>query len=135
MKKMSKEISILETKEHPSYTAFFRSDGIVHFEMKDIDDYTVEILKEQIQFLSEKSKGKKFPLMLTFASYHGTNEESMKYAANEGNMKYAKAIAVVVDSLAARLRSNFYLIFFRPKTPTKLFNSKDEAIKWLKKYL
>ena len=133
MNKTPKEISILETKEHPSFTAYVRSDGIVHFEMKDIKDYTIEILMEQIQFLSEISKGKKFPLMLAFTSYHGPNKETMRYAASDGNLKYAKAIAVVVDSLASRLRSNFYLTFFKPKTPTKLFNSKEEAIKWLKK--
>jgi len=130
-----KENSILETKDHPSYTAYLRSDGIVHLAMKDIEDYTVEILREQIQFLSEKSNGKKLPVMLTFSSYNSPNDETMKYASKDENMKYTKASAVVVDSLALRLGANFYLHFFKPKTPTKLFNTKEDAVLWLRKFV
>ncbi len=130
---MFANVTILIKKDHPSFTAGLRSDGIVHFEMKDVADYDVEIIKEQIEFLFEAGKGEKFPLMLTFTSFHNTNEKTNQFAAKEGNLKYAKAIAVVVDSLASRLRSNFYLIFFKPETPTKLFNSQKDAVKWLKK--
>ena len=130
---MSAAITILEKKVHPSFVASLRSDDIVHFEMKDIADYTIEIVDAQTKVLYEFGNSKKFPVMVTFTSYNSPNEETMKYASEEKNIKYTKAAAVVVDSLALQFGTNFYLIFFKPKTPTKLFNKEADAVKWLKK--
>jgi len=132
---MSEKISILKKSEHSSFIASLRSDGIVHFDMKDIKDYTIEIVDAQTKALFELGEGKKLPVLLTISSYNSPNDETMKYAAEEKNIKYTAAVAVVVDSLALRLGTNFYLNFFKPELPTKLFNSKEDAIGWLKKYL
>lgn len=130
---MAKEISILKKFDHTSFVASLRSDGIVYFEMKDIEDYTIEIVDAQTNALFEFGNGKKFPIMVTFTSYNSPNDKTMKYASEEKNIKYTKAAAVIVDSLALRLGTNFYMNFFKPKVSTKLFASTDEAIKWLKK--
>ena len=44
------------------------------------------------------------------------------------------ATAVIANSLAYKLIANFYLKVMKPKTPFKVFNNKDSAIKWLKKF-
>jgi hypothetical protein len=130
--KMAQEISIIKKLDHPSFTASLRSDGIVYFEMNDIEDYTIEIVDAQTKALFEFGNGKKLPIMVAFTSYNSPNDKTMKYASEEENIQYTKAAAVIVDSLALRLGTNFYLNFFTPKVPTKLFGSKDDAIKWLK---
>jgi len=130
---MSSKISIVKEKSTPSYSAYLRSDGIVHFELKDIKDYTIEIVNSQTETLKEFGGGKQLSILMTFVSYNSPNDETMKYASKKENIRFAKAIAVVVDSLSMRLGVNFFLTFFRPELPTQLFNSKDTAIEWLRK--
>lgn len=45
-----------------------------------------------------------------------------------------KAFAVHFKSEFQKTILNFYLFFNKPKTPTKGFTSKDEALEWLKNY-
>lgn len=132
---MLTEEKVQETIEHTSFTAFLRSDGIVHFTMKEIEDYTVEIAKDQNQLLQKFGGGNKMPVMISFKSYNPPNEESMQYGSSEEGSRYSKANAIVVDSLALRIGANFYLNFFKPKVPTRLFNSEQGAVKWLKKFV
>jgi hypothetical protein len=89
--------------------------------MKDIADYTIEIVDAQTKVLYEFGNSKKFPVMVTFTSYNSPNEETMKYASEEKNIKYTKAAAVVVDSLALQFGTNFYLIFFQTQNSYKTF--------------
>lgn len=45
------------------------------------------------------------------------------------------AEAIVVNSLAQRIISNFYISFkSKADYPIKMFNSKDEALKWLRNF-
>jgi len=126
--------TVIQKIENPSFMAFLLDSGIVHLQMKEIEDYTVEIVKEQIRVLRELGQGEKMPILITFTSYLPPNEESMKYSISEEATVYNKAIAIVVDSLAHRLGGNFYLNFYKPIVPTKLFNSQEKAMTWLAQY-
>ena len=130
---METQIKITKKLDHPFFVASLQSDGIVHFEMKDVGDYTVEIVDAQTNVLLEFGKGKKLPIMLSFVSFCTPNEVTMKYASLDKNVRYTKSNAIVVDSLWLRLAAHFYLNFIKPNVPTKLFDSTEEAIKWLKK--
>lgn len=133
--RMSSEKIFSEMREHPAFTAYLRQDGIVHFVMKEIEDYSLGILSEQLSLVNEFGKGKKMPVLLTINDYSSPNEETMQYAAKkEEANKELKAVAVVVDSFALRLGTNFYIKFFKPKISTKLFNSEKDAVLWLKTF-
>jgi hypothetical protein len=124
----------LQKEERKFFTAILRSDGIVHFTMKEMEDYSLEIALEQNELLEKFGGGKKMPVMISMETYNPPNSESMKYGASEEGRRYMKTTAIVINSLALRLGANFYLNFFKPKVPTKIFNLENEAVKWLTKY-
>lgn len=130
---LTKDIPVLKKVEHLSFSASLRSDGIVHLHLKDIDDYTIEVVEAQLKLVSEFGGGAKMPVLITYTSFNPPNDETNKYAAKAENLKNVKAVGLVVDSLALRLGANFYLKFFKPNVPTKLFNSEAAAVKWLTK--
>jgi hypothetical protein len=43
-------------------------------------------------------------------------------------------MAILVNSLAYRILANFFIRFDKPPVPTKMFNSRKEAIDWLIKH-
>ena len=132
---MAAEVTILEKVERPAFSASLRNDGIVHFTMEEIEDYSLEIVKDQNQVLQKLGNGKKMPVMVSFKSFNTPNDESMKYSVTEEGTRYTKANAIVVESLALRIGANFYLNFFRPKVITRVFNSEKDAAKWLSKFV
>jgi hypothetical protein len=82
----------------------------------------------------ELTKGKKFiSLVLT------TPDLSITFAAQKESMtkdKYENVIAqaIVVHSLAQRILGNFMINFIKYSCPCKLFDKKEEAIRWLDKH-
>lgn len=52
------------------------------------------------------------------------------------NSRYANKIAeaFVVKNLGQRIIANFYLRISRPKCPTEVFTTEEEAVKWVKMY-
>lgn len=41
-----------------------------------------------------------------------------------------KAVGLIMDGLANRMVSKFYMQLYKPYYPTKIFKSRNEAIKW-----
>jgi hypothetical protein len=59
--------------------------------------------------------------------------EARDYSAHEGK-KYFIASAIISKSLAVRIIVNFFNRFYRQPVPFKLFEDKEEALEWLKKF-
>ena len=58
-------------------------------------------------------------------------EEARRYAAAnvpEGRI----AEAIIIGSLPVRIMGNFYLKFHKPEVPTRMFDDREEALKWLR---
>lgn len=68
------------------------------------------------------------------ANFTDTNESRKFFAEQTASSQFA-AVAVVTNSLSARLIVNFYININRPNVPTRLFNDKAEAMIWLHKKL
>jgi hypothetical protein len=96
------------------------------FEKKDVDD-----IRNSIEKLSEGNR----VLTLVDVSENTTgNSEVREYGSKEGANKYATATAYITDSLAQRIVVNFFINLYRKGTPTRIFNSEDKAIEWLKSH-
>lgn len=59
------------------------------------------------------------------------SKEALAFSASAEGLRYTKADALVVKSLAQRITANFYLAVNAPPKPSKIFNSESEARKWL----
>lgn len=97
----------------------------------------VEITVDDVQMIvaaQRKLSGAKLPVLVVCAEYATTNSSVMRYVSKNENFPYSKAGAFVIKSMAQKLLANFYLKINTPERPTKFFNNKEEAEKWLKQY-
>ncbi|MEX1003652.1 MAG: hypothetical protein WDZ35_16150 [Crocinitomicaceae bacterium] len=66
--------------------------------------------------------------------YNAFTAEAQKYLSNEAPVirkKLVLASAIVVDNLANRLIAKFFITFYKPAYPAKVFKSNEEGLAWL----
>lgn len=93
-----------------------------------IDYKECELLNNAIGELNNNSKS--LVLMLADDTSQFTAEARAFSASDEGR-KFTIADAMVTRNLAQRLIATLYIKINKPQIPSKIFNSEDEAIKWL----
>ena len=97
-------------------------------------DFNVEDLKLLVEAQKEKF-GLMLPVLVLCKEYTNTNYELMSYISKNKNNPYSTADAFVIYSLSQKILGNFYLRINKPERPTQFFNSKEDALKWLKQYM
>ena len=61
------------------------------------------------------------------------SHEARDFFANDEKItKIRKAQAIVVNNLHTKLLANFYMKFYKPENPVKIFSDYDKAEKWVK---
>ncbi|MDQ3048013.1 MAG: hypothetical protein M3R27_10725 [Bacteroidota bacterium] len=111
-----------------------RSDGIMHFDIKAVEEFTETDVKDILRTVKEIGHGSRFLNLVTFPAFVTISKEARALSAsNEGN-EYTIADAMVVTSTAIKLVMNFYISFDKPVRPTRAFNTQDKAVEWLKKH-
>lgn len=96
-------------------------------------EYVLDDIEEYYQYLTS-IVGTDKVLILTDMRVHYLKipTEVLNVIANGPFSKQLRiADAVLVKSLPNRLILNFYINIFKPKEPTKVFNSMKNAEKWL----
>ena len=110
---------------------FYFEEGILCVEY--IDDYIVDeedVIEFHAIFNKQAEKGKLKLLVLPGQNTSATRE-AREYSQN--TVLNCSSEAIVIHSLAQRIISNFYISFKnKADYPIKMFNSKDEAVKWLR---
>ena len=128
-------------KEHPHIinevdlneaTVSLTSDDIVYVYMKDNCVLDVELQMTLFDVYHKVTGGKLTPFI-----FHGGENVSTTKEARENFKKIEEqfpisASAVIANNLAYKLVANFYLQFYKPKRPYKVFNTEKDALKWLK---
>lgn len=57
--------------------------------------------------------------------------EARSFFASSNEVANTGAVAIVINSRVAEVRGNFFIYVGGPKYPTRLFTSREEAVKWL----
>lgn len=87
--------------------------------------------KEMNDALGILSKGKEMLVMMLADEIAQFNKEAMDFSAGDEGLLYTIGDALVVKSTAQRITANLYLKLNKPRKPSRIFNSENEAIKWL----
>jgi hypothetical protein len=87
-----------------------------------------KVMNDLIGVLSE---GKEIPVLMIADEITQFDASARDFSASEEGTRYTVADAMVVKNIAQRLLASFYLSFNKPKKPSKMFSSEEEAIKWL----
>ena len=118
--------------EKSSHTIHLEHDNIAVVQWRDsIDIIEKADLVELTESLMEVGGGAKVPVLVTTNDFLYLTEEAKSYSVSPEAQTYTLANAVLIDSLGKKLVFNMYLRLFKPPLPTKAFQSKRLAIKWL----
>lgn len=130
-----KGITFIRQVELRSVEIKLRSDGIMQFELKPIDSFSINDLKE-VNAAAEAlgGEGKVYPRLTFVKHFLNMDRELRAYAASEESNRTTTAAAFVTNILALKFIGNFYISFNKPVRPTRIFSSEEEAIEWLKTF-
>ncbi|HKC67151.1 MAG TPA: hypothetical protein VKG26_02895 [Bacteroidia bacterium] len=76
-------------------------------------------------------------IIINAATLYTPSKEFFKFILSQRSPEKDKlmARAIVTTNPAARLDGKNFINFFKPITPTKLFSTIDEAVKWIEPHL
>ena len=106
-------------------------DDILLVKMKEginLGEKEMELLLQDAVELT--SPNKYFAIIDTTVVYDSTPEARDFYSESDYS-KYRYADAFIVNSLPMRLLVNFFIVFNKPKIPTKMFNNRESALTWI----
>jgi hypothetical protein len=124
-------VVILETHQLRSGTVYVRSDGIIYIKINDDVEVDVEDSKEHYEIVNRIFKGVPGYVITESGLNSTVTKEVREYVHNLPAI--SKAEAIIVNSLAQRIMSNFIIKFHTPGRNVKVFNKLELAIEWIKK--
>jgi len=109
-------------------------DDVLHIIFKDGAVVDVEDMLESKQARIDLQKGKPMKILVDSRGLFQITKEAREVAAEEENAEMSIAMAIVTSSLGTRLLTNFFIKFNKPVSPTKMFDSKERGLEWLKSF-
>lgn len=122
-----------EVHRFPGYSLFMRSDNIIELHFENGFSGSVDDARNMVSLFKKLSGRFKPSLLVIYSEDNTFTKEAREYTASKEVSDVLKADALVIKGLAMRIIGNGYLKINKPNRPTRLFNSKEEAIDWLKR--
>lgn len=120
--------------ETTSATIWVDKEGIVHLKMKDGAKVDLKEIETHFSIYKKLGCQKETTLHLFEGGvYFKFDTDAMKYASKNLSGLFA-ASAIINNSLAVRLLVNLFNSFFNNSFPFKMFNTKGEALEWLRTF-
>nr|WP_133242751.1 hypothetical protein [Pontibacter virosus] len=102
----------------------------IYKETKELDiEKARECVQDRINYIGEQV----YPSLFDITQVKHSTKEARDYLANEGNVGVT-ASAILVSSPMVKMAANIYIHVNKPKNPTRMFTSKEEAVQWLSQY-
>ena len=110
-------------------------NDLIHYYIKPGQHLEIEDIMQITDFNDSKGITGKYLNLYEFGADSDADDEVRSWAAQDSGNHHTIADAFVIKSLAQKIIADFYLKFHRPMRPTKVFNSRRQAVKWLLKHL
>lgn len=121
---------LLESKEFKTWL----TGNIIYTEVKLNAVIDLEAAKNNTEMVRKLSGEKKYPLLVDLNNIKSITKEAREHFSMKGRDSYINSLAMVIKSPISRMIGNYFINLSSPTVPTKLFNSKEKAIKWLIPY-
>ncbi len=112
-----------------------RPDGILEVQTHEDLCYEIEHMKEVNAVFEKIIPGQRVPMLFIAGKHTSVSTQASKWGATEEATRFSLAEGFVLQSSTQKLLANFYLRFDKPAVPTRFFNSKEEAERWLMDFL
>jgi len=100
-------------------------------------EITLENVRKNFDITYNFTNGKKVKTLIDIRniSFNYIPKEVLQYLSDNTYNQYQVAVAVVINNLALKILANFYMKVFKPKVNTKIFDSEEKAMQWLKNHI
>jgi hypothetical protein len=110
-------------------------EGIIDQEYPESIDVTFNDSKEELSVIREFCKDRKRPMIVDIRNVRTVQRESRQFYSSDEMVRHLSAAALLVGNPVSRIIANFFLGINKANLPVRLFTSKSQAIKWLRRYL
>ncbi|MCD6065635.1 MAG: hypothetical protein K0S33_461 [Bacteroidetes bacterium] len=136
MEKIAEDtVEIIALEYCEAFTIELRSDGILHSHTSSNIDFDINSLKKFNEVMGRMLNYKKAPLLITFDEFAIPPADTRVFWARKESCPWSLADAYVATNMGHRIIGGIYLRFNKPGRTTKIFNTKPEAVKWLRTFL
>ncbi|SIT85568.1 hypothetical protein SAMN05444128_1562 [Pontibacter indicus] len=102
----------------------------IYNEVKELDlDKARICVQDRLGYID----GQVYPSLFDITQVKHSTKEARDYLADEGNAGVV-ASAILVTSPMVKMAANIYIHVNKPKNPTRMFTSKEEAVQWLSQF-
>jgi len=115
-----------------SYGTTWIEDGVLFYVYKSNVIIDLKAAKEIIAERTRLLQGEKRPLLTDIRGVRYFDKEARDFFARASGL--VKCNAVLADSPASRLITDFYISVNKPVTPIKIFTDREEAIRYLQSF-
>jgi hypothetical protein len=105
--------------------------SVLIFRYKPMPEVTIQIARTCVAFRVAACAGQSYLSLFDLRAVKSFPKESRDYLANEGS-DFVIASALLVNSTVMKMAVNFFISVNKPKIPTRMFTTEQEAIGWLK---
>lgn len=127
-----KNNAVSEIHEFDGYSIFMRDDNIIHLQFQNGFQGCATDARNMVNTFKKIKGEEKSALLIIYEEDNMFSKEAREYISSDEVSEVLRADAMVIKGLALRIIGNGYLKINKPKRPTRLFNSKDAAVEWLK---
>lgn len=110
-------------------------NNIIYTEVKPNAIIDLQAAQKNSEMVKKLSQGKKYPLLVDLNNIKSITKEARDHFAMKNREPLINSLAMVIKSPISRMIGNYFINLSSPTVPTKLFNHKEKAIKWLSPYI
>lgn len=118
--------------ELEKFHTWMGGDGIARTKVKANAEIFLQDAKENTVAIETFYTGKKFLLLVDIRKIKSISPEAREHFSLRGRESVVKAYAMILSSSRSRIIGNFFLSFYKPTVPVKLFDHEEKALGWLK---
>jgi hypothetical protein len=111
--------------------SFDKEEGILYIELFSGNEIGLEDSMAHNEATQKLTNGALHCAYIKALGNIDISSEARKYGSNPDIQKNLIAQAVLVNSLATRIASNFFIRFNKPPKPTRIFTNAEDAMSWL----
>ena len=113
---------------------FIDVEGILRQRILEGVDMELADVKESHLAATNLAAGKRMLKLVDARVQFTISKEARVYGANNETPENNIARAVITESLANKIVINFFIKFYKPKSPFKMFSTENDALDWLRTF-
>lgn len=128
---MTGDPEIIKEIDEQEFNLKLKSDGIVYVLFKENTVLDIPLQNKMLKSYIAVTDNKLTPFLFEAEDGLIVTKEARDNAIVIEESSPCMAMAVIVSNIAYAMIANFYMKFNRPKRPYKVFNKREDGVKWL----